>query len=94
MVWRILRCGAISWNATAFIAMATLRVKFGRAVRALRTEAGYSQESFADAIDVHRTQMGTLERGKGNPTLETIAAVAKGLRISISELFEAVEKEP
>jgi transcriptional regulator with XRE-family HTH domain len=38
--------------------------------------------------------MGTLERGKGNPTLETIAAVAKGLRISISELFEAVEKEP
>jgi transcriptional regulator with XRE-family HTH domain len=74
--------------------MATLRVKFGRAVRALRTEAGYSQESFADAIDVHRTQMGTLERGKGNPTLETIAAVAKGLRISISELFKAVEKEP
>jgi DNA-binding XRE family transcriptional regulator len=62
-------------------------------VRTLRTQAGYSQESFADAIGVHRTQMGTLERGKGNPTLETIGSVAKGLRISISKLFEAVEKE-
>lgn len=94
MRWRFLRCGALRWNATAFIAMATLRVKFGRAVRTLRSNASYSQESFADAIGVHRTQMGTLERGKGNPTLETIAAVAKGLRISISELFEAVEREP
>lgn len=73
--------------------MAALSVKFGRAVRTLRTQAGYSQESFADAIGVHRTQMGTLERGKGNPTLETIGTVAKGLRISISKLFEAVEKE-
>jgi transcriptional regulator with XRE-family HTH domain len=74
-------------------AMASLRVKFGRAVRALRTEAGYSQESFADAIDLHRTQMGTIERGKGNPTLETIGTIAKGLRISLAKLFEAVEKE-
>lgn len=74
--------------------MATLKVKFGHAVRKLRTDAGYSQESFADAIDMHRTQMGTLERGKGNPTLETIGTIAKGLRISITKLFEAVEKEP
>jgi transcriptional regulator with XRE-family HTH domain len=73
--------------------MAALPVRFGRAVRALRTDAGYSQEGFADAIGLHRTQMGTLERGKGNPTLETISTIAKGLRISLSKLFEAVEKE-
>jgi DNA-binding XRE family transcriptional regulator len=36
----------------------------------MRTRAGYSQEGFADAIGVHRTYMGTLERGRGNPTLE------------------------
>jgi transcriptional regulator with XRE-family HTH domain len=73
--------------------MAALQVKFGRAVRSLRTEAGYSQESFADAVGVHRTQMGTVERGKGNPTLQTIGKIAKGLRLSMSKLFEAVEKE-
>ena len=74
--------------------MASLKAKFGRAVRKLRDEAGYSQESFADAIGVHRTYMGTLERGKGNPTLEMIGKVARGLRVSLSTLFEAVEREP
>lgn len=74
--------------------MASLKAKFGRAVRKLRDEAGYSQESFADAIGVHRTYMGTLERGKGNPTLEMTAKIARGLRLSLSTLFEAVEREP
>lgn len=74
--------------------MASLKAKFGRAVRKLRDEAGYSQESFADSIGVHRTYMGTLERGKGNPTLEMIGKVARGLRVSLSTLFEAVEREP
>jgi transcriptional regulator with XRE-family HTH domain len=73
--------------------MASLNARFGRTVRALRPEAGYSQESFADAIGVHRTYMGTLERGDGNPTLDMIVRVAKGLRLSLSELFQAVEKD-
>ncbi len=73
--------------------MASLKVKFGRAVRTLRTNADHSQESFADAIGVHRTYMGTLERGLGNPSLEIIAKIARGLDISIAKLFEAVERE-
>jgi transcriptional regulator with XRE-family HTH domain len=72
--------------------MASLRVRFGRAVRRLREEADYSQESFADAVGVHRTYMGTLERGRGNPSLDVIAKVARGLGISLAKLFEAVEK--
>jgi transcriptional regulator with XRE-family HTH domain len=75
------------------IRMAPLKVKFGRAVRKLREKQDYSQESFADAIGVHRTYMGTLERGLGNPSLDIIAKIALGLGISIAKLFEAVEKE-
>jgi putative transcriptional regulator len=70
---------------------ASLNTKFGRAVRSLRETAGYSQEGFADAIGVHRTYMGTLERGKANPTLDMIARIAGGLRLSLAKLFEAVE---
>jgi transcriptional regulator with XRE-family HTH domain len=73
--------------------MATLKIRFGRAVRSLREHADHSQESFADAIGVHRTYMGTLERGRGNPSLEIIAKIARGLDISIAKLFEAVERE-
>lgn len=73
--------------------MASLPVKFGRTVRRLRLAAEYSQESFADAIGVHRTYMGTLERGSGNPSLDMIARIARGLGLTVSKLFEAVEKE-
>lgn len=72
--------------------MAPLKVRFGRAVRTLREQAEYSQESFADAIGVHRTYMGTLERGKGNPSLDVIAKIARGLGISLADLFKTVEK--
>jgi len=74
--------------------MASLSARFGRTVRARRAKAGYSQESFADAIHVHRTYMGTLERGDGNPTLDMIVRIARGLDVSLSELFTAVEKDP
>ena len=68
-----------------------LRIALGRTVRALRSAVGYSQEGFADAIGVHRTYMGTLERGDGNPTLETLELIGKGLRIPVSELIRAAE---
>jgi transcriptional regulator with XRE-family HTH domain len=69
----------------------SLRIALGRTVRALRSAAGYSQEGFADAIGVHRTYMGTLERGDGNPTLETLELIAKGLHLPVSELLRAAE---
>jgi len=68
-----------------------LRVALGHTVRSLRGSAGYSQEGFADAIGVHRTYMGTLERGAANPTLETLELIANGLRLSVSELVRAAE---
>lgn len=73
--------------------MADPSVRFGRTVRALREKAGYSQESFADAAGVHRTAMGNLERGEVDPRLSTMVKVAKGLELSLSELFQAVEKD-
>jgi len=69
------------------------RLKFGRAVRRLRTAADYSQESFADAIGVHRTFMGSVERGETNISLDNIARIAKGLRVTLAELFAETEKD-
>ena len=77
----------------SLLPVASIHARFGRAVRALRAKAGYSQESFADAVHIHRTSMGTLERGDGNPMLETIVKIARGLDLSLTELFLAVEKD-
>jgi DNA-binding XRE family transcriptional regulator len=65
-------------------------VDFGLAVRRLRTSAGYSQEAFADACRIHRTSMGTLERG-GNPRLATVVKIVWQLDISLGDLFVAVD---
>ena len=64
--------------------------RFGRRVRQLRTEAGYSQESFADACKLDRSYMGGIERGERNLALRNIEKIAKTLEIPLSELFDGV----
>ncbi len=62
-------------------------IAFGKRVAQLRKEAGFSQEQFAFECEVDRTYIGTIERGEKSPTLNTIAKIAKALRITKSELF-------
>jgi len=63
----------------------------GQRIRELRTERGYSQESFADKCGVHRTFMGTIERGESNLSFQNIARVATTLGVSLSTLFLDLE---
>jgi transcriptional regulator with XRE-family HTH domain len=56
-------------------------------VREVRTAHGYSQESFAEACDLHRTNVSLLERGRINITVNTARQIAHVLGISLSELF-------
>ena len=72
--------------------MDPLRVRLGHTVRELRSSAGYSQESFAAKIKVHRTFMGTIERGNTNVSLDTIERLARGLGMSVWELMRAAER--
>jgi transcriptional regulator with XRE-family HTH domain len=48
----------------------------GRNLRAYRKERGLSQEAFADVLGVHRTYMGSIERGERNLTLKTVERIA------------------
>jgi transcriptional regulator with XRE-family HTH domain len=73
--------------------MVTLRKKLGRAVRRLRSDAGFSQESFADACRLHRTYIGSIERGETNVSLDNIERVARTLKMPISRLFSEAEQE-
>jgi transcriptional regulator with XRE-family HTH domain len=48
----------------------------GRNLRAYRKARGLSQEAFADVLGVHRTYMGSVERGERNLTLQTVERLA------------------
>jgi len=65
----------------------------GQRIRELRTERGYSQESFADECGVHRTFMGTVERGESNLSFQNIARVATTLGVPLSNLFLGLESK-
>ena len=68
----------------------TIKRKFGKRVRTLRAEQGYSQEGFAEECDLHRTYIGAIERGEQNVSLENIAKIAASLKISLSNLFDGI----
>jgi transcriptional regulator with XRE-family HTH domain len=74
--------------------MASTKEEFGIRVRELRGRTGLSQERFADAVRVGRSHMGMIENGKANPTLEIIVRIAKGLDISLAQLFETMHERP
>ncbi len=46
-----------------------------------------SQEELAFKARIHRTYLGGIERGERNPLLKNIAAIAKALGVTLSELF-------
>ena len=70
--------------------MREIQRTLGRKIRQLRLEKGYSQESFADACNLHRTYMGSLERGERNLTLKTLVTIATTLKMSVAELLKGI----
>lgn len=65
---------------------------FGEAIKKIRTNQGYSQEKFANLINMDRTYYASVESGKRNISLVNISKIADGFNISLQELFKEVEK--
>ncbi|MEM9569153.1 MAG: helix-turn-helix transcriptional regulator [Cyanobacteria bacterium P01_E01_bin.34] len=64
--------------------------RFGKRVRKLRSDLGYSQESFALEVGVDRTYMGGIERGERNVALRNLLKIADALGISLAELMRGL----
>ncbi len=56
-------------------------------LRAFRRSKGLSQESLADLCELHRTYIGSVERGERNVTLSTLEILARILGVSVPQLL-------
>ncbi len=65
--------------------------RLGRALRQLRVEREMTLEALAKASDLHWTYLSGIERGRRNPTLKVLAAVAAALDIKTSVLIRLAE---
>lgn len=61
--------------------------QFALRMRAYREAKGISQERLAEYANLHRTYIGSIERGEKVPSLVTVVKISKALNISISELI-------
>jgi transcriptional regulator with XRE-family HTH domain len=62
-------------------------VRFGKRLRALRKERGWTQIDLAVHTGLGRVFISDLERGKKEPCLRSIEILAIAFEVSISQLF-------
>lgn len=65
---------------------------FGLAMKSRRLKLGLSQEDLADRAGLHRTYIGSVERGERNISLQNILSISKALKTSPSRLLAEAEK--
>jgi len=60
---------------------------FGERLRELRLARHLSQEVLADRVGLHRTYVGSIERGERNVSLVNIEKLARALSVPITAFF-------
>ena len=63
-----------------------LPMEFVKRLTTLRKQHGLTQQSLADAIDLHVNQIKRYEAGTAQPTLETLVRLAKALHTTLDDL--------
>lgn len=69
-----------------------LEQAFGKVLQELRAERQISQEELGFRSGYHRTYISLLERGKKNPSLQTVFQLARALNAEPTEILKRVEK--
>lgn len=61
---------------------------FGNRVRRLREERGLTQEKLAESADLHRAEVGFVERAEREVGVTLAWRLADGLGVTLAELLE------
>jgi len=62
-------------------------IDLGAGIRSAREARGYSQDEFASLCDLHRTYIGSIERGERNFSILNLLKITRALDVSVGELF-------
>lgn len=65
-----------------------LGIQIGKKIQLLRKQKGFSQEKFAEAINIATTSLSYIETGRGFMTLSTLQRICEVLEIEPVEIFQ------
>lgn len=66
----------------------TAREVFASNLRRLRLNKGLSQEALAERAGLHRTYVGSVERGERNISIDNMDRLARALDVELIELIK------
>ncbi len=69
------------------MATTSTRRQLGKKLRELRHKASLSQEELGFRAKLHRTYIGSIERGEQNISIDNIHKLAKALKVDPKELL-------
>lgn len=66
----------------------TFLIAFGKNLRKIRTEKGFTQAQLANDLGVEISQISRIERGIINTSIGNVNSIAKALKVPVYRLFE------
>jgi transcriptional regulator with XRE-family HTH domain len=66
--------------------------KFGENVRALREKRELTQERLSELAELDQTYISGIENGSRNPTILSVARIAKALKTTVADLCEGIDR--
>lgn len=70
----------------------TIDPKLAAALRAMREQAGLSQEELAHEADLTTGAVSRIERGKMNPSWSVVQSILVALKADLSDLQAAIDR--
>jgi transcriptional regulator with XRE-family HTH domain len=64
-----------------------LLIRLGDRIKRLRNKRGWTQVEMAEKVGIDRSFLADVERGKRNVSILNLDLIARGLRVSLSQLL-------
>lgn len=71
-----------------------IKKQLGSRIKELRKERNFTQEKFAELINIEPQSLSNIERGKFAPSIETLQKIANVLEVQPYELYLFEQIEP
>jgi transcriptional regulator with XRE-family HTH domain len=70
-----------------------LKLMIGARIKEIRVKKGMTQEQLSEKMGINPKYLSSIERGKENPTLDTLIKVAQSLDVDMGQIFTLVQIE-